>query len=334
MSGRENGRMGSYRLTIMVVLAVCLFISGTVAATRAATSGNWTAAVRSEACVQGPTVLLGEIADPVKGVDSRTWQTLSQIQLWKASGKPGRPVTIDRDRLAKVLRHYMGDQVRHLVLPLQFTVQTGGKVLTGNELRQRVVEFLTPRAKGLGGQIEMKDLDLPMYYFFDHVTDKLILETSGDVKPGRNTIRMRSVDRQGRGAGSKSGSVFLNVWKAVPVASTPLNRGDRVTKDKINFRRVNIAYSRDLWDGTGGPWRMVRTLGRGQPFTLSHLESVPLIEKGERVELVYRGKRIQLTMKVEALQDAALGQQVQVLNMQSKKKVMATVVGDDLVMVR
>jgi len=334
MSGRKSGRKGPGRAVVMAAMAVCLLIAGAVGAMGATAPGGWKAAVRSVACVQGPTVLLGEIADPVQGADQRTWQTLSQIRLWKASDKRGRPVSIDRERLAKVLRYYMGDQVSHLVLPMQLTVQTGGKVLTGNQLRSEVVAFLTPRSRGMGDEVQMKDLDLPDYYFFDNVTDKLTIEVTGDVHPGRNVIRMRTVDRQGKVVGGKAGTVFLNVWKAVPVAATPLNRGERVTRDRVGFRRVNLAYRPDVWDGSGGPWRMVRTLGRGQPFTMSHLEPVPIIEKGERIDLVYRGSRVQLTMKVEALEDAAMGQQVQVRNLQSKKTVLATVVGDDLVMVR
>ncbi|MDD3312327.1 flagellar basal body P-ring formation chaperone FlgA [Pseudodesulfovibrio sp.] len=334
MPSGKSGRKGPVRAVVMAAMAVCLLVAGTVAAMGASVPDGWKAAVRSVACVQGPTVLLGEIADPVQGADQRTWRTLSQIALWKASDKRGHPVSIDRDRLAKVLRHYMGDEASHLVLPMQLTVQTGGKVLNANQLRSEVVEFLTPRSRGLGDQVEMKDLDLPDHYFFDNVTDTLTIEVNGDVRPGRNTIRLRTVNSQGKVVAGKAGTVFLNVWKAVPVAAAPLNRGERVTRDKVGFRRVNLAYNPGLWDGVGGPWRMVRTLGRGQPFMLSHLEPVPVIEKGERVDLVYRGKRVQLTMKVEALEDASMGQQIQVRNLQSKKTVVATVVGDDLVMVR
>lgn len=328
MQGRI--REFAYAATLACLMVAC-------AATviwAASGGGDWRLVVRSEACVQGPTVLLGEIAYPVPGVNQRTWKTLSSIKLWKASTRPGRPVIIARDKLRKVLRYYMGDQVNRLVLPMQLTVQTGGKVLSGLELKNRVVAFLTPRAKDLGGEIEYKDLNLPAEYFFHSVTDKLVIDLHGDIRPGRNQIKLRTVNAQGRVTGSKAGTVFINVWKAVPVAAKPLNRFERVTRDKIGFRRVNLAYRPDLWDGKGGPWRMSRTLGAGQPFTMSHLEAVPLIEKGERVDLVYRGKRIQLTLKVEALGEASMGQQVAVKNLQSKKTVMATVVGDNLVMVR
>jgi len=334
MSGTDiRKRMGG--IATMVTMMACLFVlvaSGTISA--ASGGGDWRLVVRSVACVKGPTVLLGEIADSVDKLDARTWQSLAQMPLWRAAEKTGHPVTIDRERLAKVLRHYMGEKVSNLILPMQFTVQTGGRVIDANDLRTQVVAFLTPRAESMGGEITFKDLDLPDYYFFDSATDRLTIDLSGDIHPGRNQIQLRTVNSDGKIVAGKAGTVFIDVWKAMPVAATPLNRGERVTRDKVGFKRVNLAYRSDLWDGTGGPWRMVRTLGRGQPFTRSHLEPVPLIEKGERVDLVYRGNRIQLTLKVEALDDASLGQQVPVLNLQSKKTVLATVVGDNTVMVR
>lgn len=328
MNGRLHGAL--YALTLAALLVI-----GPAAASGVASEpdNNWRLMVKSAACVQGPVVLLGEIADPVSGLDQRTWQTVAGIKLWKASDRQGRPVTVSRDRLKGILTHYLGDQVDNLILPTQLTVQTGGRVITGPELRRKVVAFLTPKARGMGDQVDFKELRLPMHYFFSNTYDKLSIEIE-DLEPGRNQIRLKTVSSDGKVVSTKAGSVFINAWKAVPVAAQPMNRNERVTKEKVTFRRVNLAYRQDIWDGRGGPWRMARTLGRGQPFTWSHLDAVPLVEKGERVTLVYRGKRIQLSIKAESLGDAGLGQVVSVRNLQSKKTITATVVSDDTVVVR
>lgn len=335
MPNKNDMRERRFRPVLCALALTCALILGTATVIGAAGQGNnWRVMVKSAACVQGPVVLLGEIADPVDGLDARAWKTVSQIKLWKASPKVGRPVTISRDKLANVIKYYMGDMARNVVLPSQLTVQTGGRVISGEELRSRVVAFLTPRAKDLSDSIEFKNLKLPMNFFFPNQYDKLAINLAGDIKPGRNQIRLRRVSTDGRVISGKAGTVFINVWKAVPVASRPLRRNERVTKEKIRFQRVNLAYKPELWDGTGGPWRMSRTLGTGQPFTKSHVEPVPLIEKGEMVSLIYRNKRIQLTVKAEALNEAGIGQQVSVRNLQSKKTILATVVGDDMVMTR
>lgn len=325
---------GRLRPVIQTITLACILLLCMVSLTGAARSGQWRGVVKSAACVRGPMVLLGEIADPAPGVDDRTWRSVSGVKLWKASAKPGRPVTADQAKLRKILKYYLGEQANNLVLPRQLTVQTGGAVLTGEELRAQVVAFLTPRARDLGGEVEFKNLKLPLHYFFKGEQDSLSIQLADDIRPGRNQVRLKAVSPDGKVLSSKAGTVFLNVWKTVPVAAKPLNRFERLTKEKVSFRRINLAYQSGLWDGKGGPWRMTRTLGRGQPFTLSHLEAVPLIEKGERVNLVYRSKRVQLTIKAEALAEAGVGQQVSVRNLQSNKTIVATVLDQDTVLVR
>ena len=316
---------------LAVVLAAYLAVPALVSAS---TGNGWQAIVRSEVCVKGPDVLLGEIADPVNNLARSQWGTLSGVKLWKASKRVGRPVTIDRDKLAKVLKYYLGDMAGNLVLPSQLTVQTGGRVVSGEELKSRVVAFLTPRAKALGGEVEFKNLQLPLHVFFPNSYDKLVISADKTLKPGHNAIKLHGVTPDGRILSRRAGSVFLNVWKAVPVAAKPMNRFERVTRENVTFRRVNLAHKPEIWDGTGGPWRMTRTLGRGQAFTRSHLEPVPLIEKGELVYLKYIGRRVQLTIKARSLGEAGMGQEVTVRNLQSKKTIVATVVGDDTVVVR
>ena len=328
----------SHRVKALAVAALAAVLTlvgaATISAGTRADGDNWRLLVRSAAAVKGPVVLLGDIADPVEGLDYEVWRTVSQIPLWRASDKVGRPITVTRKKLYQALRHYLGDKADNLVLPSQMTIQTGGSVLTGDELRRRVVEYLTPRFEDLGGDVEMKQVNLPKHYFFKNDFDRLNVTTADDVRPGRNQIRLQCVSPDGKIMSSKSGTVFLDVWKAVPVAAKPMNRFERVTQDKVSFMKVNLAYKNDVWDGRGGPWRMTRTLGRGQPFTMAHLEPTPVIEKGEKVSLVYKGARIQLTIKAEAMGEAGMGQQVSVRNLQSKKTIMATVIGDDTVMVR
>ncbi|WP_338670130.1 flagellar basal body P-ring formation chaperone FlgA [Pseudodesulfovibrio methanolicus] len=321
---------------VRYVLAACLalLLLSVPALTGAAKGNRWKGLVRNVACVKGPDVLLGEIADPVDDAARRQWPTLSAIKLWKASDRKGHVVTVPRDKLAKVLKYYMGDVADNLALPSQLTVQTGGRVIDEAELKARIVAFLTPRSKDLGGDVKFKMLQMPHYVFFPNDYDKLVVSMRDDIAPGRNEIALSGMTPDGKVVSRRSAVVFADVWKAVPVAARPMNRMERVTRDKVTFRRMNMAYNRDVWDGTGGPWRMARTLGRGQVFTMSNLEPVPLIERGEMVNLVYNGRKVRLSVKAEALAEAGVGQQVEVRNTQSNKIILATVVDGETVVVR
>ena len=331
---KRNPNIGKTRAA-RYVLAACLAAALlSVPALTGAAGNRWKGLVRNVACVKGPDVLLGEIADPVDNTARLQWDTLSTIKLWKASDKIGHVVTVPRDKLKRVLKYYMGDVADNLALPSQLTVQTGGRVIDTAELRSRVVAFLTPRAKDLGGDVEFKNLQMPDYIFFPNDYDKLVISMRDDLEPGRNEIALSGMTPDGKVVSRRSAVVFADVWKAVPVAARPMNRMERVTKEKVSFRRVNLAYKNNLWDGTGGPWRMARTLGRGQVFTMSHLEPVPLIERGEMVNLVYNGHQIRLSVKAEAMGEAGVGQQVEVRNTQSNKTILATVVDGQTVVVR
>ncbi len=323
---------GAVRYAIAAALALVLL--SVPALTGAAKGNRWKGLVRNVACVKGPDVLLGEIADPVDAAARSQWETLSSIKLWKASDRLGHVVTVPRDKLAGVLKYYMGDLAANLALPSQLTVQTGGRVIDEAELKSRIVAFLTPRAKDLGGDVKFKTLQMPHYVFFPNDYDKLVVSMSDDLEPGRNEIVLSGMTPDGKVVSRRSAVVFADVWKAVPVASRPMNRMERVTREKVSFRRMNMAYNRDVWDGTGGPWRMARTLGRGQVFTMSHLEPVPLVERGEMVNLVYNGHKIRLSVKAEAMGEAGVGQQIEVRNTQSNKIILATVVDGETVIVR
>lgn len=336
MSMWNKHRSSAESRVVRYVLAVCLalVLLSVPALTGAAKGTPWKGLVRDVACVKGPDVLLGEIADPVDDAARRQWPTLSTLKLWKASSKLGYVVTIPRDKLAQVLKYYMGEAVANLALPSQLTVQTGGRVVDSAELKARIVAFLTPRAKDLGGDVHFKDLQMPNHIFFPNDYDKLVISMSDHLEPGRNEIVLSGMTPDGKVVSRRSAVVFADVWKAVPVAAQPMNRMERVTKEKISFRRMNMAYNRDVWDGAGGPWRMARTLGRGQVFTLSHLEPVPLIERGEMVNLVYNGRGVRLSIKAEAMGEAGVGQRIEVRNVQSNKIILATVVDGETVVVR
>lgn len=315
-----------FGLTMLVLLAP----GGTVSDA----ADGWRLQVRSAATVAGPVVLLGEVAEPMGRMDERTWDSLSRIKLWKASDRPGRVVVVSRAKLREIFRFYMGDQAKRLILPSQMAVQTGGKAVSGPELRSRVVGFLTARATAMNGEAEIRDVQTPMHFFLASDSDRLELSMDDPLEPGRVKVQLRAITPDGRVMKRSVATAFLNIWKTVPSAAMPLNRLERLSRDKVSFTRVNLAYHPDVWDGTGGPWRMKRSLGRGQPITMQHIEALPAVERGETVDLIYKGRRIHLTIKAEALGEARIGQQVAVRNLQSKRTVMGTVVGDDQVMVR
>lgn len=326
-----SGMIGTARRA----LAVGLFSLLLCGAAFAAEGSGWRIVVKEAACAYGPRLLLSEIAEVRGAPPAGVWERLSTRELWRNAERPGRQTSVSRDQLEQLLRHYVPEvATRTWALPSQLTVQYGGALVDRFEIERQAVAFLTPRAAGLGGEAEFRDFRLPENVFLDNQYDHVEMELPGPLKPGRVNLRLKVVTPDGKVVRRLAASVFLDLWKAVPSASRPLNRMRPLDPADVTFLRKNVAYLPDVWDGRGGPWRVARPVGQGQPITMSSLEPLPAVIKGERVMLVYHGERIQVAVKAEALSDADVGQMVTVRNLQTKKEILATVIDAHTVAVR
>lgn len=318
-------------LLAALVLAVLLPASGAAAAED---SPGWRIQVRNAACVTGSIVLLGEIADVRGSMPAEQWKILAAKPLWPSPEKAGHQTALSRERLLAMLRHYVGQEAEAYVLPQQIVVQRGGRAVDGAALERLAVAFLTERGAGLRGDMEITDLRMPEYVFLPNPGDRLNLQMSGAVLPGRNNLLLEIVSGAGKATRRFAGSCFVNLWRAVACATKPLNRLELVTPDMVTFKRKNMAYQQKAWDGSGGPWRVARSVGTDQVITLDSIEPVPVIARGNKINLVFESPSIRLSVKAEALADAGIGQRIQVRNMQSNRKISGTVQDAETVVVR
>jgi flagella basal body P-ring formation protein FlgA len=154
------------------------------------------------------------------------------------------------------------------------------------------------------------------------------------MRPGRNNLLFEVVSGEGKTTRRFAASAFVNLWRPVACATRPINRLQLVTPDMITFKRKNMAYNQNAWDGTGGPWRVAKSVGTDQVITVESVEPVPVITKGGSINLIYEGNNIRLSVKAVALADAGIGQSIQVRNVQSNRKITGTVLDSETVLVR
>ncbi len=320
-------------LGVAALAALVLWLAFAPAASAAGQEG-WRLQVKQAAVVKGERVLLGEIIEPVGEVPRERMEALVHIKLWKGPRYQGRQQAVARDQLAKLLKYYVPDLADACVLPSRLVVQKGGMVFGRRQIEQRVVDYLTPRLAALGGEVDFRDFRIPNYIFLPDELGSIEVVGSSEIKPGPLSLTIRAKGGDGRISNRAAASLFADVWKAVACASRPINRLSEVMPDNVTFMRKNLAYIGTPWDGTGGPYRMLRSVGTGQPLLLSAMELVPMISKGERVTLVYQGRTVRLSIKAEAMSDAEFGDMVEVRNLQSKRIVLATVLDTATVVVR
>jgi flagella basal body P-ring formation protein FlgA len=333
-------RARGLRLCGTAVLAVLVALLATASPARAAESPmplrpqGWWLVVRPAACAQGPKVLMGDIAEPRGDLDDALWKKIAARQLWNAPERNGHQTALNRERIVALLKQHAEDLAPACVLPQQMVIQRGGTVESGETLAKRVVGFLTERVRPLGGEPEVTDLHVPEYVFLPSERDSLELGSSAAVRPGRVNLLFELRSAGGKVTRRFAASAFLNVWKPLPVATRGMSRLEALNLANVQYKRKNLAYNPTAWDGSGGPWRMARNVGVEQVIHKEDLEPVPVIAKGGKVNLVFEGTGIRLSVKAEALADAGVGQAVQVRNLQSNRKITATVLDAETVIVR
>ena len=291
----------------------------------------WRLRVREAAVVREAVVRLGDIADPLGNMPRGEWERLAAVPLWPAPETPGKPLQINRQRLVDALRKALGEVADACLLPNSLAVQRDGAVLLEEDLRSLVVKTLTPQINLLGGHGELTDFRLPAYAFTAHDGQSVVLE-AGDVAPGRISLRFAVREMDGAAVRRFSGSVFLNLWMDVPCPVRPLGKGEAVTPDVITFMSCNLAYQKGaVWDGRGGPWQTVRSLGASQPILASDLTPLSAVHRGDKLTLVYTRGNVRISAMVEALEEGGPGDTIAVRNLDSKKQIYATVLDADTV---
>ena len=319
-TARDRGRLAA-GLALALGLALVLF-SITLAHARPPLR----LVISPKVSVHANTVLVKDIAKPYGEYSRSLWNEVANIEILPAPERGGRPLTLNKARIKGVFLKYLGEIAHSCSYPGQLTVYRGGDVLTEADVERRIVEFLTPRVKAQGWNVEYKEFQVPEAVYLEPDFGELEIELAGRLKPGRVPLRIKLAAMNGKATRRIAASVFLDVWGPVPCAARPVNRLEELSPDKITFVRRNMAYlDREVWDGKGGPWRLKSPVGTKQVIYQDNLELMPLVAKGDRVTLVYKGKRVTLSLPVEALADGAAGERITVRNLQSNKKVRATV---------
>ncbi|WP_027720969.1 flagellar basal body P-ring formation chaperone FlgA [Maridesulfovibrio zosterae] len=321
------------KVLFLVAAFVVVLWASPVAASKQDTS--WRIKIKSAAVVNTPRVTLGDIAEFYGELPAQTKAKLSGVELWNAPSVGRKPVRVNRKKLRVALKHYLGDLVSNCIIPSSLSMQSGGRVMSEEDLKRAVVKVLTPQAKLGGGDYKFRDFRLPEHLFFKDSMDGLRVKIPRALTPGSNSFRMEVVSIDGQVLRQLSGSVFVDVWKPVPCPVRPLNRKELLTPDLITWKSKNMAHLGDrVWDGKGGPWRIKIPIGTGQPIMNTSIEPAPVISRGDKVTLVFKSKHLKLTVPVESLEDGGVGQNITVRNLQSKRKIVGTVINAQTVQVK
>lgn len=297
--------------------------------------GDWRLKILPAAVTHTKNVLLKDIAVPLGNMDENVWLDLGGRELWEAPPEEGKPLQINKSKLSQALREALGTETAsRCLLPTSLVIQKGGLVFREDDLRNYVVNSLAPQLAAMPGEAELTDFRLPEYIFLSHSGQQVQLEP-GKLSPGRVSMRFAVQEADGSVLRRVAGTAKLTLWITAPAASRPLNKGETLAPDAVTFMRVNAASMKDVpWDGQGGPWQVIRSVGKGETILQSDLASKMMVRRGNILTLNYNRGNVHMSIQAEALADGEPGATIPVRNLQTKKQVYATVKDGSTVEIR
>jgi flagella basal body P-ring formation protein FlgA len=126
-------------------------------------------------------------------------------------------------------------------------------------------------------------------------------------------------------------NVFGTVYEMaqIPVPKRLISAGDIISADDLEWQPVHLTRlsGNSLTDAEQLVGRMAkRPLKAGQILRQSDVAVSPVIHKNDLIRLVVRTGQMTLSVQGKAMQDAALGQTIRVMNVNSNRQLSGTVV--------
>jgi flagella basal body P-ring formation protein FlgA len=126
------------------------------------------------------------------------------------------------------------------------------------------------------------------------------------------------------------------LWRDLPVAHSPLLRGQLLRDADITLERRDTLAQREAcisFPVTDNWLETVSSVQAGTPIWARLVRSRPVLRRGQLVDALYREGSLSISLKVETLEDGALGQTVRVRNPKTRRELYGKIQTQDLVLI-
>ena len=131
-------------------------------------------------------------------------------------------------------------------------------------------------------------------------------------------------------------NVQASVWRDVPLAHSPLLRGQVLKDADITMERHDILIQRDFYlnyPPVDDSLELAENIPAGAPIFNRSIRVRPVIQRGHIVEGVFQDGSLSISLKVETLEDGLVGQTVRVRNPKTKRELYGKVQNDQTVLI-
>lgn len=287
-----------------------------------------------EVSVTKEYVLFGDI---VKFSDTNeTVESLASQRIGKAP-KPGDKIVISSHTLLKQMaaQDMLPSEIRWNGAS-EVSIERAGLKISGEKVSQIISQFIKSELQDInGGEIRFTPQSLPMPFTLPagEVSWNVIPSKSNIVSSSRFTVIFK-VD----GRVSKNISVRGDIEALLPiaVASSQIRVNEPFSNANVKMEVRNIAAVKNpiLNPQQLSGKQATRSLRPGTVIKASHLESIPLVFRGQPVKILLRSGALQLTTKGIARADGGLNDTIRVQNANSNKIIFCKVTAPGLVEVK
>jgi flagella basal body P-ring formation protein FlgA len=131
-------------------------------------------------------------------------------------------------------------------------------------------------------------------------------------------------------------AVQASIWHDVPVARSPLQRGELLKDADITTERRDILVQRDAYmnfSRADDTLQLAENVPSGSPILNRSVRVRPVIQRGQVVEGVYHDGSLSISLKVEILEDGLLGQTIRIRNPRTRHELYGKVQNDQTVLI-
>jgi flagellar basal body P-ring formation protein FlgA len=306
-------------LILYTVLTCAVLLMLTVASTRAQTAG--VARLKPIVTIEGDTVLLGDL---IEGAGAA-----ADTPLFGAP-QPGASGMISTSRIVNAAREngLTGIETNGLS---SVAVRRLGRKVSAEEISRAITRALIDQQQlGLDAEVELNSGQMEVTVESTATEPVVVRHLSYNGGSGR--FEATFVVPGSRAMELNPGKVVGNLSDVmrVPVLARPILKGDVVNaSDVVMERRRRSDMGADVYLDTskivGNAAR--RPLPRGSLLREVDIQRPEIVEKNASVTMTYEQPGLQLAMRGKALAGGAMGDVIQVQNMNSKKTVEATITG-------
>jgi len=136
--------------------------------------------------------------------------------------------------------------------------------------------------------------------------------------------------------GSWQAPLQARVWRDTPVAHSPVSRGQLLRDADITLERRDVLTQHEPcipFPVTDASLEAVSGMQAGSPIWSRLTRERPVLRRGQVVEGVFQQGPMTISLKVESLEDGALGQTVRVRNPKTRRELYGKVQNEDLVLI-